>query len=182
MGQSERGVKTTQGCATQPLVLPSEDLWPHIRQYVVPPLSFSSHKGQSGKIGVIGGSVEYTGAPFYAAFSALKAGADLAFVYCTLEAAGPIKSYSPELIVYPILATEEAHIQESIDNIGSHLVRLTALVIGPGLGRASATMKVVSGVIRKASELDIPLILDGVSISLRLLCLPTPVGRTLAIE
>jgi ATP-dependent NAD(P)H-hydrate dehydratase len=39
---------------------------------LVPPLAQSLHKGQAGKIGVLGGSREYTGAPYYAAFSALK--------------------------------------------------------------------------------------------------------------
>ena len=42
---------------------------------------------------------EYAGAPYYAAASALKIGADLAFVFCAKEATVPIKSYSPELMV-----------------------------------------------------------------------------------
>ena len=51
-------------------------------QRLVPPLSFDSRKGQNGRIGVLGGSYEYTGAPYYAAQSALQAGADLAYVFC----------------------------------------------------------------------------------------------------
>ena len=35
-------------------------------QRLVPPLSFDSRKGQNGRIGVLGGSYEYTGAPYYA--------------------------------------------------------------------------------------------------------------------
>lgn len=66
---------------------------------ITPALDFSSHKGGHGKIGVLGGSVEYTGAPFYAAQSALKFGADLAFIFCSKFALIPIKSYSPELMV-----------------------------------------------------------------------------------
>lgn len=38
---------------------------------VVPGLE-SKTKGDAGKIGVIGGSIEYTGAPYFAAISALK--------------------------------------------------------------------------------------------------------------
>lgn len=33
---------------------------------LVPPLSDSAHKGQQGRVAVLGGSVSYTGAPFYA--------------------------------------------------------------------------------------------------------------------
>lgn len=38
-------------------------------------------KGQAGKIGVIGGSVEYTGAPFFSAITSLKVN----FAYPLLE-------------------------------------------------------------------------------------------------
>lgn len=51
----------------------------------------------------MGGSKEYTGAPYYAAMSSLRVGADLSYVYCPEEASIPIKSYSPELIVLPYL-------------------------------------------------------------------------------
>ena len=44
---------------------------------LVPPLAASNYKGNAGKVGVLGGCADYTGAPFYAALSALKVGADL---------------------------------------------------------------------------------------------------------
>jgi NAD(P)H-hydrate repair Nnr-like enzyme with NAD(P)H-hydrate dehydratase domain len=43
----------------------------HARAFV-PKLSEDLHKGSCGRIAVFGGSAEYTGAPFYAATSALK--------------------------------------------------------------------------------------------------------------
>ena len=39
----------------------------------IPALIETRHKGLNGKIGVIGGSYEYTGAPFYAAISSTYA-------------------------------------------------------------------------------------------------------------
>jgi len=42
-----------------------------------PELGPKMHKGQDGKICVLGGSKEYTGAPYYAAISSLRAGGDL---------------------------------------------------------------------------------------------------------
>lgn len=41
-------------------------------QECIPPLDGSSYKGQAGRIGVVGGSLEYTGAPYFAGISALK--------------------------------------------------------------------------------------------------------------
>ncbi|TNN63639.1 ATP-dependent (S)-NAD(P)H-hydrate dehydratase [Liparis tanakae] len=39
---------------------------------LVPPLTSKKHKGQDGRIGIIGGCQDYTGAPYFAAISALK--------------------------------------------------------------------------------------------------------------
>jgi NAD(P)H-hydrate repair Nnr-like enzyme with NAD(P)H-hydrate dehydratase domain len=39
---------------------------------IVPPLNGNMHKGQTGRIGIVGGSQLYTGAPYYAGISSLK--------------------------------------------------------------------------------------------------------------
>ena len=51
----------------------------------------------------INSKFRYTGAPYFAAISSLKVGADLTYVLTTQDASIPIKSYSPELIVLPVL-------------------------------------------------------------------------------
>lgn len=43
----------------------------NIAKSIVPEMC-GKHKGEAGKIGVIGGSIEYTGAPFFSATTALK--------------------------------------------------------------------------------------------------------------
>lgn len=73
---------------------------------IIPPLNGTLHKGQSGRVGVLGGALDYTGAPFFAAISALRLGADLSHVICSPTASQAIKSYSPDLIVHPILREE----------------------------------------------------------------------------
>ena len=122
----------------------------------VPIMSNSMYKGQCGRIGVLGGCQEYTGAPYFAAISALKVGADLSHVFCTEGAAPVIKSYSPELIVHPLLDRSSG-----VAEISEWLPRIHALVIGPGLGRDPKLFDNVKGVIRKASELKIPLVIDA---------------------
>lgn len=71
--------------------------------FSVPHLTTDMHKGEAGRIGIIGGSLEYTGAPFYAGIAALKVGCDLVHIFCPQSAALPIKSYHPDLIVHPLL-------------------------------------------------------------------------------
>lgn len=81
---------------------------------------------------VVGGSIEYTGAPYYAAMASLRAGADLSFVYCPESALTPIKSYSPELIVYGWNGKDDYF--EEQDNMRIKVAR--SFVVGPGLGRS----------------------------------------------
>jgi hypothetical protein len=93
--------------AKMPFSTWNEDHQHHAITRCVLPLSADSHKGSSGRVGVLGGSARYTGAPYYAAMAALKAGSDLAFVFCAQEASLPIKCYSPELMVAPVYSAAD---------------------------------------------------------------------------
>lgn len=130
--------------------------WIHRAKAVVPKLSDDRHKGQAGRIGVIGGSLEYTGAPYFAAISALKFGADLVHVFCMKDAATVIKSYSPELIVHPLLDATNP-----IESIRPWLERLHVLVIGPGLGRDASVLATVAQLIQICKELKKPMVIDA---------------------
>lgn len=123
---------------------------------IVPKLTNDMRKGQCGRICVFGGCIMYTGAPYFAAISALKAGADLVHVFCEKEAGQVIKSYSPELIVHPILDTE--YVLEEID---LWLPRFNCVVIGPGLGRNQSMLGRISIVIDKCKVHGIPIVIDA---------------------
>ncbi|XP_038863055.1 ATP-dependent (S)-NAD(P)H-hydrate dehydratase-like isoform X1 [Salvelinus namaycush] len=132
-----------------------DDILPLVKN-IVPPLTSKKHKGQDGRIGIIGGCQEYTGAPYFAAISALKVGADLSHVFCTKTAATVIKSYSPELIVHPVLDSPDA-----VEEIEKWLPRLHCLVVGPGLGRDEMLLKNAKEVIEKSKARDIPIVIDA---------------------
>eukprot|EP01112_Ceratiomyxa_fruticulosa_P022085 TRINITY_DN799_c0_g1_i2.p1 TRINITY_DN799_c0_g1~~TRINITY_DN799_c0_g1_i2.p1 ORF type:complete len:330 (+),score=68.04 TRINITY_DN799_c0_g1_i2:1263-2252(+) len=139
----------------------------------IPPISFSVHKGESGKIGIVGGCREYTGAPYYSAISALKVGYDLSHVFCAEGAGVAIKSYSPELIVHPVMIEKKwdspAHLPSASDisqDITKWFQALHVLVIGPGLGRDKIMWDTVKIVIEKAKEKELPLVIDGDGINL----------------
>ncbi|XP_012268652.1 ATP-dependent (S)-NAD(P)H-hydrate dehydratase [Athalia rosae] len=128
---------------------------------IVPVLTSSKYKGQDGRIGIFGGSTEYTGAPFFAAISALRVGADLAHIFCTKEAGIPLKSYSPEPIIHPVLDQHDA-----IKLIKPWLDRLHVIVIGPGLGREEKVFKVIADLISICRDLKKPLIIDADGLAL----------------
>lgn len=144
--------------APQPLSTMSDNKSPLLERArnVVPALNTDRHKGQAGRIGIVGGSTEYTGAPYFAGISSLMVGADLVHIFCTQSAAPVIKGYSPELIVHPLLDTNNALIQ-----IEPWLERLHVLVIGPGLGRDRQILQTVSDLIRFCRQLEKPLIIDA---------------------
>lgn len=95
-------------------------------QHLLPELSPSQYKGNSGKVVVVGGSQEYTGAPYYSAVSALRSGADLSHIFCPVDALIPIKCYSPEIIVHP-----------NTQPIQDWFTFSNTFVVGPGLGRSA---------------------------------------------
>lgn len=123
---------------------------------LAPPLNNDKHKGEAGRIGVFGGCLEYTGAPYFAAISALKVGADLVHVFCMKDAASVIKSYSPELIVHPYLDDSSP-----IKKIEPWLDRLHVILIGPGLGREPAIFNVISKVIDLCKSKEKPMVIDA---------------------
>ncbi|CAN6811758.1 unnamed protein product [Brassica oleracea var. botrytis] len=139
---------------------------------VTPSLDPKRHKGQAGKIAVIGGCREYTGAPYFAAISALRIGADLSHVFCTKDAAPVIKSYSPELIVHPVLEEsynisqfteeEKRKVQDKvIGEVDKWMEIFDCLVIGPGLGRDPFLLECVSKIMLLAKKFNVPFVVDG---------------------
>ncbi|EJP70523.1 carbohydrate kinase [Beauveria bassiana ARSEF 2860] len=152
---------------------------------MIPPMLEKFHKGQLGRVAVIGGSQDYTGAPYFSAMASARLGCDMSHVICTPAAGAVIKTYSPNLMVHPLMrqssseANESAVSKESTgaDKIASPIVdmlaRLHVLVIGPGLGRDPLMLDTVEHVIRAAKAKDIPIVLDADALQLvqRDLCL-----------
>jgi len=131
---------------------------------IIPPLLESMHKGQAGKIAVVGGCSEYTGAPYYAAIAALKTGVDISHIFCTEQAGVPIKAYSPELIVHPVFKEKNfAKTGERVDlkPVVKWLDGLHAIVIGPGLGRDPLFWEDVREFLKEVKAHQLPLIIDG---------------------
>jgi len=137
---------------------------------LVPPMLEKFHKGQLGRVAVIGGSKDYTGAPYFSAMASARLGCDLSYVFCEPSAAPTIKSYSPNLMVSPLLRSS-ASISTGSDPSGEEvaqpildmLPRLHVLVIGPGLGRDEVTLKQVAAIIKAARSRDppVPMVLDA---------------------
>ena len=138
----------------------------------VPTLNYSNWKGKHGKIGIIGGCLEYTGAPYFAAAAVLKLGGDLSHLFCTKDAGIPIKSYDPDIIVHPYLLESNSifmskptqkviQIQEEIKKISEWMPVIDAFCIGPGIGRDPLIIDFIHNFLSRFTKLYKPIIIDG---------------------
>jgi len=133
---------------------------------MVPPMLESFHKGQLGRVAVIGGSEDYTGAPYFSAMASAKLGCDMSHVICEPGAGAVIKTYSPNIMVHPYMRQSKNLAQsESVDTVSSEVVgmlsRLHVIVIGPGLGRDKLMQDTCAKVIEEARKQGIPFVLDA---------------------
>ncbi|ETO17475.1 hypothetical protein RFI_19849 [Reticulomyxa filosa] len=97
----------------------------------------NSHKGQKGKVIVIGGSAKYYGAPILTALGAEKAGADLINVYLPSEHMNTAKNYSLNLFLNPF--HQENLSNHDVDKIIENANSCDAVVIGNGLDTNAET-------------------------------------------
>ncbi|MGM0398530.1 MAG: NAD(P)H-hydrate dehydratase [Halobacteriota archaeon] len=105
-----------------------------------------SHKGDFGRVLVVGGG-PYTGAPALAGQAALRAGADLAYVTAPEPVADEIQGYSEDLIVEPIVGTRL--VPQHVDDLLERAEGRDVVVLGPGLGDASDTVRAVGAFLER---------------------------------
>ena len=125
---------------------------------VLPRRRRESHKGDYGRVCILGGSVGYTGAPILAAKAAVRTGAGLVTLL-TPEPVWPIAAAKLDCAMpWPLPAEEGALSGEVLGPALEKLSAADAALIGPGLGRKAEA----AGVVRKlVSALECPLVLDA---------------------
>jgi len=110
-----------------------------------------AHKGDFGRLFILGGSRDYTGAPVLCANAAVRSGAGLVTLAVPEE-------------VWPIVAVKCCHetmawpLPDDYDTILSKASACDAVVIGPGLGQSERAENLVLSLLR---DLKCPVILDA---------------------
>lgn len=126
------------------------ELNPNDMHWVLPRRPANGHKGDFGRVFILGGSEGYTGAPTLAARGALRTGAGLVYVGVPRE-------------IYPVIAIkcEEAMafpLPEEYTAILEKAAACDVAVIGPGLGRHPNTERLARSLL---CDLTIPVVLDA---------------------
>lgn len=126
----------------------------------------ASHKGENGKVAVIGGSRTQHGAPLLAALAAETTGVDLLFVLLPAIHEDVAKQAALNLQVHPFLENDLS--PRDVRPILELLASMDSAVIGPGITRTppalSAMEKIVAGS-------PCPLVLDASALQASILAL-----------
>ncbi len=122
-----------------------EDLpsWQAINRYVadeeiirgiLPARPRDAHKGTFGTVMVVGGSVNYTGAPLLAGKAAYRVGAGLVSLAVPTPLYAPLAGQFPEATWLLLPHDVGVIAAKAVDVLLDELDRVTALAIGPGFG------------------------------------------------
>src|SRR5439155_1010055 len=131
------------------------DAWAGAR---LPKLTPTMHKGDRGRVTVVGGSNGMTGAALHAARAALAAGAGLVKLV-----AGPETIQAARASLPDVLTLESALGPELEPAAAEALEWADALVVGPGLGRAPARAPFLQAVLARR---PLPTVVDADALAL----------------
>lgn len=137
---------------------PADPAWPvlvtdHWAAGRLPPLEARMHKGDRGRVTVIGGAAGMSGAALHAARAALAAGAGLVKLIAGPETAAAARASLPDVL------TIESSLSGTLEPAAAGAVEWAdALVVGPGLGREPER----KGVLQAALALrPVPTVIDA---------------------
>jgi NAD(P)H-hydrate epimerase len=118
-----------------------------------------SRKGDFGRLLVIGGSETFSGAPAMVALAALRTGVDLAYIAAPEKTANAISAMSPDLITIKLWG-EHLNLG-NIPLLKAYVGKVSAVVLGPGLGMHTETKEAVKHIIDIIEGAGKPLLLDA---------------------
>ncbi len=117
----------------------------------------NSHKGDNGKVLLVGGSQDYVGALALAGVAALRSGVDNVTVVAPGKVAWALNTLTPDIITkkYDCLYFDKKH----VSSIVKFAKDFDCVLIGNGIGRRSHLFCV--DLVRKLSEKSKPLVIDA---------------------
>ena len=125
-----------------------------------------SHKGDYGKLLLIGGSCTMPGAIALSAMASLRSGAGLVTVATAEVVHSIVAGFDPCFMTIPLCCSSNGTIKENADSLSQSVGSMgqyDAIAIGPGLGKSTDLMSLVSELYEKNRG---PLIVDADALNL----------------
>lgn len=124
----------------------------------LPPRAPDAHKGDFGRVLIVGGSAGMAGAASLAGQAALRSGAGLVTVACPAQVQPVAAAMCPCYTTRPLPQHQGALSTRAWPELNALLKSADVAAIGPGLGLAATTAQLVR---RLAAQAPIPLVLDA---------------------
>lgn len=126
---------------------------------IIPERKKDSHKGNYGKLGIIGGSRGMTGAVALATIASLRSGSGLVYSIVPASLSTIIETLVVESITIPIDCENKGNfIQAGADEILEATSNLDCLVLGPGMGKDTERISLVKEILSISHK---PIVLDA---------------------
>jgi hydroxyethylthiazole kinase-like uncharacterized protein yjeF len=118
-----------------------------------------AHKGTFGTVVVVGGAVGFSGAPLMCATAAARGGAGRIRLCVPQSIYAPVAGQTLEVMAHPLPDADGGIAPQALAVLRErHFPGATALVLGPGLGRAPGTERFVVDLL---GELPAPTVVDA---------------------
>jgi NAD(P)H-hydrate epimerase len=125
----------------------------------LPPRGPDSHKGDYGRALLIGGSQGMAGAVALAGMACLRSGAGLVTLATAAQAQATAASFEPSAMTLGLPADEHGRISKKArEAIVSAAEGVTALALGPGIGRTDELVELVSWLYQHTAQ---PMVVDA---------------------
>jgi hydroxyethylthiazole kinase-like uncharacterized protein yjeF len=126
---------------------------------MMPRRTRDAHKGDAGRVLIIGGSRGMSGAVALASRASLQIGAGLCLAAVPDVILDTVAASVLEATTHPLACDDKGALMESaIEDLRAAWKGVQAVAIGPGTGRAASTWELVRQVVR---ECPVPLIIDA---------------------
>ena len=129
----------------------------------LPARAADAHKGEFGRVLVLGGSVGLSGAPMLAAQAALRSGAGLVELAVPWSVWIPAAAAIPCALVKPLTESPGGAADATEEEVEGVLKGATAACVGPGLGTSEAAGRTLARVL---ARLAVPAVLDADALNL----------------
>ncbi|MHA2123326.1 MAG: NAD(P)H-hydrate epimerase, partial [Promethearchaeota archaeon] len=135
------------------------DLLPSLKTRLI-----DNHKGQFGRMLVIGGSKNYSGAPAYSSLTGINFGMDLVITFVPEVVGDVVRTYSPNMIVRT--SPGEWLNMNSFTEISELIEWSNVVLIGPGLGQEKKTEELLVSILHMLNQGNKNYILDADALKL----------------
>jgi len=123
------------------------------------PRNPTAHKGDFGRLLVIGGSEVYSGAPTLVSLGAMRTGVDIVYLAAPSKTAYAISSMSPDLITIKL---DGGNLKPSnVETLKPYFGMVDAVALGPGLGLNPETVDFVKVCVEEVERAGKKLLLDA---------------------